>query len=268
MFQPYLDGEFQVEERLEVETHLSGCAGCAQRFQGEAQRHHSLRQATRRALQSTQAPEALRARLREELGHEQRRATQARWLRASAAVFVVGVAGGAALTFHPGQRQHYIEEAARRYAKRLPPEVVGSSAENFEAWLDGKLDHRVSVPNLPNLQLMGIRISHVADRPAAYISYEAPRPPGAAGAPARRIGLLVFDDARGDVEAAPLPAVEVGTGLGYNVAIWRKNEVVYEMVSDLDESDIRRMLTQQTLAKAQESRPAASDAVVQPVSLP
>lgn len=268
MFQPYLDGEFQVEERLEVETHLSGCAGCAQRFQGEVRRHHSLRQATRRALQSTPAPEALRARLREGLGHEQRRATQTRWLRASAAALVVGVAGTAALSFHPGHRQRFIEDAARRHAKRLPPEVVGSSPENFEAWLDGKLDHRVSVPNLPNLQLAGIRLSHVTDRPAAYISYEAPRSAGAAGAPARRIGVFVFDDAQGDVEAAPLPAVEVGKSLGYNVAVWRENEVVYELVSDLDESDIRRMLTQQTLAKAQTPRPATPDAVIQPVSLP
>ena len=33
----YLDGEFQPEERLEVEAHLSRCAACARRVHAEAQ---------------------------------------------------------------------------------------------------------------------------------------------------------------------------------------------------------------------------------------
>jgi hypothetical protein len=39
--------------------------------------------------------------------------------------------------------------------------------------------------------------------------------------------------------------VQVGSSLGYNVAVWREGEIVYELVTDLDESDIRRMLAQQ-----------------------
>ena len=113
----------------------------------------------------------------------------------------------------------------------------------MEAWFDGKLDHRVSVPHWPNVRLSGARISNVTDRPAAYISYE--RGGDTHGAPARRIGLFVFDDTRREVEAPPLRAVQVNSSLGYNVAMWREGEIVYELVSDLDESDIRRMLAQQ-----------------------
>ena len=184
----------------------------------------------------------------------------------AAAALVVGVAGGTWLTLRPERSQRFVDDAARRHAKRLPAEVAGVSHENVEAWFDGKLDHRVSVPRLPNVRLSGARISNVSDRPAAYISYE--RTPEAQGAPSKRIGLFVFDDARRDVEAPPLPAVQVGSSQGYNVAVWRENEIVYELVTDLDESDIRRMLAQQaTAAGKQPARPVVPDVAAQPVLL-
>jgi len=134
-----------------------------------------------------------------------------------------------------------------------------------EAWFDGKLDHRVSVPRLPDVQLSGARISNVTDRPAAYISYE--RNADQQGAPAKRIGLFVFDDAKGEVEAPPLPSVQVGFSHGYNVAVWRDGEIVYELVSDLDESDIRRMVAEQAAMKSRPSRLVSPDVVARPVSL-
>ena len=40
---------------------------------------------------------------------------------------------------------------------------------------------------------------------------------------------------------------------GYNVAIWRRNEIVYSLVSDLDEGDLI-----QVVEAAQNVRPAAN----------
>src|SRR4051794_20269415 len=86
---PYLDGEFQPEERLEVEAHLTGCAECAQRVHEEARMQQSLRRAAKQAVETTRAPDALRARLQRGIRQEQRRASQGWWLRASAAALVV-----------------------------------------------------------------------------------------------------------------------------------------------------------------------------------
>ena len=36
--------------------------------------------------------------------------------------------------------------------------------------------------------------------------------------------------------------MELQASRGYHVAIWRDGEIVYELVSDLDEADIRQML--------------------------
>ncbi len=262
---PYLDGEFQPEERLEVEAHLSRCPACAQRVHEEARMQQALRRAAREAVEGTRAPASLRAGLREGLRREQRRTRQWQWARASAAALVVVASGGVWMALQPEQHQRFMEDAARRHARKLPVEIAGGSHENVEAWFDGKLDHRVQVPRLPNVRLSGARISNVTDRPAAYISYE--RTPEAEGAPARRIGLFVFDDSHREVEAPPLPSVQVGSSLGYNVAVWRDQEIVYELVTDLDETDIRRMLAEQKLPAPRPSRPVGPDVRAMPVSL-
>lgn len=251
----YLDGEFQPEERLAAETHLAGCPECAQRAHEEGRLRQSLRRAARHSVEGSRAPTALRARLQANLHQEQRRESQSAWLRRGAAALVlVTVGGGSWMALRPEHHHRYVEDAVRRHTKKLPVEVVGVSHENVEAWFDGKLDHRVSVPRLQDVRLSGARISNVTDRPAAYISYE--HHVEGTSAPVRRIGLFVFDDARRDVEAPPLAAVQVNSSLGHNVALWRDGEVVYELVSDLDEADIRRMLTEQSSAKGLTGKPS------------
>ena len=243
---PYLDGEFQPDERLEVEAHLSGCAACAQRVHQEAQVQQALRRAARHAVSSTRAPDALRAGIQGGLRQEARRAQQTVWLRAASMALCVAAAGGTWMVLRPEAQQHFVDDAARRHAKRLPVEIADGTPESVEAWFGGKLDHRVSVPRLPNTTLSGARISNVKDRPAAYISYEAA--PARADAPPRRIGLFVFDDAQGEIRANALDGVEVDSSHGYNVAVWRDREIVYELVTDLDESDIRKMLAEKAAA--------------------
>jgi anti-sigma factor RsiW len=262
---PYLDGEFQTEERLDVEAHLNGCDECRQRVHEEARMQRSLRRAARQAVENTRAPDALRARLQAGIQEEQRRSQQGWWLRASAAALVLMTAGGAWMWSQPEQHRHLMEEAARRHAKKLPVEIHGDSHEQVEAWFEGKVDHRVPVLRLPDATLAGARISNVEDRPAAYISYE--HPSQQEGSPARRIGLFVFDDASREIEAPPLPSMQVGSSLGYNVAMWREGEIVYELVTDLDETDIRRMVTQQAGAGSRPSRVVKPDVAALPVSL-
>lgn len=263
---PYLDGEFQPEERLELEEHLRGCEACARAVHAEREVQAALRRAARHAVQGTRAPAALRAGIERGLRSEQRRGQAVLWVRASAAALVVATAGGVWVATRPDAHQPYVEDAARRHAKGLPYEIQANH-EGVEGWFTGKLDHRVPVPRLPNTTLAGARLSNVKDRPAAYISYEAAT---AGGAP-KRIGLFVFDDARGEVQAHE-GAPEVQSSHGYNVALWREGEIVYELVSDLNEADIRRLLTEQQaggatgVAAAPRMAPAAPSVPVQTVN--
>lgn len=262
---PYLDGEFQPEERLDVEIHLETCAACARRVEEEREIQQALRRAARHSIQSSRAPASLRDGIQLGLRREQRRAYQLQWLRMGAAALVVVAVGGGWIALRPEEHQRFVEDAARRHAKRLPFEISNVAPEHVEAWFGDKLDHPVAVPVLPNTQLAGARISNVKDRPAAYISYEMRAEKE--GQAVRRIGLFVFDDKARELNAQAFPAVQMGSSEGYNVALWRDGEVVYELVSDLSEADIRKMLQEQkrTSRVAKSPRPAGMVLPIQPV---
>jgi mycothiol system anti-sigma-R factor len=222
---PYLDGEFQPEERLDVENHLAACAGCARRVEMEREVQQALRRAARHSVQSSRAPQSLRMGIAESLHREQRRATQLQFLRIGAAALVVVAVGGGWIALRPAERQRFAEDAAKRHAKRLPFEIANAGPEHVERWFQGKLDHQVPIPRLADTELAGARISNVKDRPAAYISYETR--PQEEGQEARRIGVFVFDDSERDLDAQALPAVQVDSSEGYNIAVWREGEIVY-----------------------------------------
>jgi len=250
----YLDGEFEPADKVGFERHLASCLPCAQKFHLESAFRETLHSKAKEHASgpSSRAPERLRRSIRTQLRHEQHRAALRSWARAGAAAAFIAAAGGAYVTLRPGMREGYIEDAARRHAKSLPFEIQREGAENLEAWFQGKLEHSVHVPTFPNTSLAGARLSHVKDKQAAYIAYDAL---GASAGP-RRIGLFVFQDSDREVAAQPLPSLELDSSHGYNVAIWRDHEIVYELVSDLDESDIRQMLVPSNSPKR---RPSLGD---------
>jgi mycothiol system anti-sigma-R factor len=237
----YLDGEFEPGEKVEFEQHLAQCPPCAQKVHLESAFRENVHQRAKEHASgpSARAPEALKRSIRARLRHEQQRAALRSWMRAGAAAAVIATAGGAYVVIRPGSRGIWVEAAALRHAKSLPFEIQRDAPEHLEAWFEGKLEHSVRVPTFPNTTLAGARLSNVKDKQAAYIAYDAV---GADRAGPRRIGLFVFQDADREVRAEPLPSVELDSSHGYNVAIWRDREIVYELVSDLDESDIRKML--------------------------
>ena len=77
------------------------------------------------------------------------------------------------------------------------------------------------------------------DRPAAYVRYELPH---------GHLGLFIVADPDrrfGDVSSllglSP-DAVRVLHARGYNVAVWRKDEIVYSLVSDVGADDLARLV--------------------------
>lgn len=232
----YLDEELVDGERLALESHLAGCSTCSKA--AEVERHNLTLIRTRALEASPGAPESLKTRIHDGIHGGQRRGLQRRWLQVSAAAVSMAVIGAVGhQQWHVWQRQLFVEEAARRHARQLPLEMQGQP-EVLEAWFGGKLDHRVTVPRFPNATTAGARLINVRDREAAYIRYDAPR---ANSSEPRHMGLFVFDDS-GDLDLAALPSAEVGNSHGYNVVSWREGDVVYELVTDLDERDVRALV--------------------------
>jgi anti-sigma factor RsiW len=129
------------------------------------------------------------------------------------------------------QRKLYVEDAVSRHARAYPLEIEKPSPEQLEAWFDGKLDHRVAVPRFQNVVFQGGRLLNVRDRQAAYIRFD--------GEGNRRLGLFVYSDKPGDVDVTE---PEVDRSNGFNTVTWRDGDVVYTLVTDLNDDDIRQMV--------------------------
>jgi anti-sigma factor RsiW len=132
-----------------------------------------------------------------------------------------------------------VVEAVKKHHRGLPLEVTTASigAEAIPGWFAGKLDFKPTPPRFKEsgAKVVGARLSHLREYPAAYIKYELPR--GQAGLfivddPERR-----FESTGREVRVGPR-TLRVMNSRGYNVAVWRQDEIVYSLVSDLGEDDL------------------------------
>lgn len=246
LLMPYLDDELVEAERLAVERHLTDCTGCAK--QAEVGRHNRTLVRTLVKAGTPPAPEALKAKIFTSVRAVEARQRQGRFLRLSAA------AAGVALCAFVGhqqwrsfQRRLYVEDAASRHARQFPLEVRLPQPEALEAWFDGKLGHRVAVPRFPNAIAEGARVLNVREKQAAYIRYDAP---ARASAQPRQVGLFVFGDNGNDVDVGARGAPDLRNSNGYNVVTWREGDLVYQLVTDLEEDDIRELLPSEPAMRA------------------
>jgi anti-sigma factor RsiW len=258
LLHPFVDDEFDAAERAAVDSHLASCPTCSARVHAERHFRHALREAVAGHPEHGHAPESLRFRILDTMRRERRRRSARRVMMASSVALALAAAASIGYASMPKRRDRFMLDAARRHARPFPVEIQARAHEEVEAWFRDKLDHRVSVPRFLNVEVAGARISNVQERPAAYIRYQKASPNG----PSRDIGLFVFTDQDHEVEAYPLPSVQVDNRLGFNVAIWREGEIVYEMVTDLDERDILALFEAQ-----QGSKPTLPPATAPPVDV-
>jgi anti-sigma factor RsiW len=242
--EPFLDGEFEGAERLEVENHLAACKGCHDRAAARGRVRDAVRARLREAMggstRAGRAPPALRERIEQQLAR-QRRPLWRRVLSPIPLATAAACAAGVLVVLATrGGPDVLMEEAVRKHNRDLPLEVTSAGvggADAIPAWFAGKLDFRPSPPRFrkDGLKVVGARLSHLREWPAAYIRYELPR---------GNAGLFIVDDpeqrfrpAGREMRVGP-SVVRVANSRGYNVAVWRQDEIVYSLVSDLDEDDL------------------------------
>jgi anti-sigma factor RsiW len=243
----WLDGEFEERERADVDAHLATCARCRILADGRALRRAALRAKLREAMgegaAAGRAPAELRARVEQALSRSRRPL----WRRALAPVPIATLAACAAgvmvvlATHHPDEG--LLEDAIAKHHRGLPLEVTAANIGegSIPAWFVGKLDFNPAPPQFKErgVRLVGARLSHLREWPAAYIRYELPR--GQAGLfivddPKRRFGDLGREVREGN------SVVRLVNARGYNVAIWRQDEIVYSLISDLEEHELFQLV--------------------------
>jgi len=244
----YVDGEFDAVEQAEVESHLAGCAACQHAVRIQA----ALKDAVKRAGPQI-APIELRQSVRLMLSEEE--PPVSRWdgvLRNPRSVGLLAAAVGAAVWFlsgglsHPffrfGQHSGLVDDGIALHRRSLPLDYAASDVGSVQQWLQGRLDFAARVPRFrqgPALQ--GVRLSQLHSRPAAALSYSVPQSPGG------RFTLIIVDDPDdadppGSVRRVGTRQVWLSSSRGYNVVSWRTNEIVYSLISDLDENDVLQLV--------------------------
>lgn len=246
----YLDGEFDAPERVEADLHLGACPRCRALVDGRARLREGLRAKLREAMTPPApagcAPPELRARIEGALA----RRRLPLWRRVLSPVPLAAAAACAAgvlvvLVTHGGDAA-LVEEAVRSHHRGLPLEVmaadvVGGAEGPILAWFADKLDFNPAPPRFraSGVRLVGARLSHLREWPAAYIRYELPR---------GQAGLFIVDDPKGRFDASGREVqlgarvIQVVAARGYNVAVWRDREIVYSLVSDLDEAALYELV--------------------------
>src|SRR5262249_24734362 len=90
--------------------------------------------------------------------------------------------------------------------------------------------------------IAGARLSNLREHDAAYVVYQIPTSEQLGGEE-RRLGLFVLADQAHEIPSVTAwPEVGVRSVRGFSVASWRSGGLVYELVSDMDEADLRRTI--------------------------
>ncbi|MBI3184283.1 MAG: zf-HC2 domain-containing protein [Myxococcales bacterium] len=238
---PYLDGEFDAGERVELERHLAACAECAKRVHSERLFREAFKERAGELAVSPPAPAHLRAAVQHGLRLEHRRANLARWSKMGFATAASIAVAASAVYFvqRPAERQRYVDAAVAGYARKLPMEIQKPSAAELQDWFRGKVAHRVSVPSLRNAVPAGGRLLNVRDKSAAVIEYDVVTPEGKKPG---SVVVFVVEDPSHDAPFEPLPNADVARSRGYNTVTWRDEDILYTLVSDLEDADIRTMI--------------------------
>jgi anti-sigma factor RsiW len=121
----------------------------------------------------------------------------------------------------------------------LPLDFAATDNTALQRWLESKLQFAPHVPRLRGA-LQGARLSQLHSRNVAMVAYDVPDAPG------RRVSLVILNDPD---DALPGTArqmagreVWLSKSRGYNVVSWRSDEIVYSLISDLDERDILQLV--------------------------
>ena len=239
-----LDGETDLSEQAEIETHLVVCSGCREKHEGRSWFHQRLRSKLRQSSDELYAPVSLKSQITTQLRVEDRHTPSAlRLSRAVPATLALGTVIILSWSMSSGSVLDP-EEPVAHHSRNLPPEVRARDGEKLQQLFKRNLRYPVRVPRLaqpndPNgalVQLVGGRLSNIKNRDAAYIMYDD------RGA---RISLFAYPiDGRVSVpkdfqeRRVGNRSVMVGKHRGYNVVAWEAGDVLYSLVSDVDPAEL------------------------------
>ncbi len=231
----YLDGELDLEDQVELENHFKFCPACQKRVLFERWFKRNMVQ----AMTDRAAPDELYARLDHGLRVARRREIHPAWKVAPAAAIAAVIL---TVVFFPRIEINptIVEAAVEKHTQDLPLDVSGDNPIEAKNYLQQRVKFAVPIPRFhrPNIRFLGARYINVRDKAAAYLNFKDGL---------RRYSMVISRGGEEELDNLPKRKlhnreVHVVKRNGYNVYVWKKQELVFSLVSDDPEEDVDNLL--------------------------
>jgi mycothiol system anti-sigma-R factor len=257
----YLDGELDLSQTIEMETHLQVCGECAR----ELERQQALRAALQRSSLAYAAPEALRERIQSSLrtaapAEAPERASG--WnamqslrpllvLRWAGAFAVLALCAVIAWQLVPGLRgptsdQRLAAEVLTSHVRSLEAshllDVASTDQHTVKPWFEGRLDFSPPVEDLASddFPLVGGRLDYLEGRQVAALVYQRRK---------HFINVFVWPGTRGSSSTQTIQPQQ-----GYNMTRWSSGGFQFWAVSDVNAQDLAEFVRLLQARPAPESK--------------
>jgi anti-sigma factor RsiW len=174
VFSSYVDGEFDADERADLEQHLRSCAECGKRVEGLRALKHAVGRLEGRASPS-EAVQARVAALRFRLEASRR----PRFGRVALAVALAAAIAAALLAIRiwrgspaASLSEGLIADHLRYVPEAMPAEVASHDPAEVRRFFAGKLPFEPVVPELGPAELLGGRVCKIDGRKVALLFYQ------------------------------------------------------------------------------------------------
>jgi anti-sigma factor RsiW len=235
-------GRLTAEVSAAVEEHLAACAACCHEDAADAHRSVLLEQ----HLPRTRTPASLKGALEDRwLEPGTRRRAAPRWARFGRTMATMSAGAALVVAAQVAWRAHasdgpMVAEAVNDHLRVLysdhPLEVESGGIHRVKPWFEGRVDFApvVDFAGDDDFPLLGGSVSYFLDRKAATFVFKRRLHEitlfvfRAEGLRWPVVGLRSIGSAQGTIE----------TSRGFHVAMWRRGDLGYALVSDVNEADL------------------------------
>jgi anti-sigma factor RsiW len=242
---PYSDGELDSLKAEEIKEHLETCGLCREELNFMLQIRDSLQQGTA----STKAPLHLKEKILGETRQTERKGFIPRWNFGHAATLVAAVLFASILAFYywPQGKDSFTDlvDSLVKYHAVYGPGGKSLSLESSDSreaalWFKKKLGLEFSVPNaaFAGYSLQGADAFEQEGRKFAYLKYQGQ-------GQGEIVGYIIFKDSAFSIDLPETVTVgkiklQVGKKEETNMAVWKKEGLVYLILTTEDRSELLR----------------------------
>lgn len=241
LINPYVDGELDVVQTVEVEQHLDQCEACNVRYRNQLNLSSNLKDSSLYYRAPNDLQKRIRASLQEEAKSQRQERSRWAWLILGisfATLLLVGAAVRATLLPKPLTSDELItQEIVSDHIRSLQminhlTDVVSSDQHTLKPWFNGKLDFSPPVSDFApeDFRLYGGRLDYLNNRIVATLVYQRR---------SHYINLYIWPTEDRETSAAT-PTIATQRQ-GYNLIHWTRNGMNFWLVSDLNNAELHEL---------------------------